>query len=120
MFSFFIEIILIGGEKLMAVAGLVCGIVATVFGVFFSWTGVAQIIGLVLGVAGIVLSVLGSKQCAVTGQPKGAATAGLILSIIGLIFCAIFTFVCVVCPCICMSEAEKELASALNELSRYY
>lgn len=89
----------------MAIAGLVCGIVSTALSIFFSWTGIGQLVALALGIVGIALSVLASKELAVNGQPKGSATAGLVLSIIGCVFGAIFTYICVVCPCICYGES---------------
>lgn len=74
----------------MAVAGLVLGIVSIVF----CWV---PFLGVILGVVGLILSVMGRKQC-LPGQ-TGMATAGLVLAIIGLCISGLYS-TCWTCACI--------------------
>jgi len=89
--------------KGLAIASLVCGIVA-VASCFF---GIYAAAGIVLGIVGIVLSVMAKKQIP-AGAPKGAATAGLVLSIIALAICTIVFIACMTC--------YAAVNSALNQL----
>jgi flagellar basal body-associated protein FliL len=66
----------------MDVAGLVFGILSTLFGI----TG----LGLILGVIGIPLSTISRSKLIKEKKPAGIATAGLILSIIGIVISVIF------------------------------
>jgi len=70
----------------MAVAGLVLGIIAAVTAWFF------PVVPIIVGVVGIVLSVLAMKQA-----KTGVATAGLVLSIIGVALAVIGTICLLVC-----------------------
>ncbi len=92
----------------MAVASLVLGIVSLVF-MFIPGIGS---IAPILAIIGIVLSVLGKKQLAATGQPTGVATAGLVCSIIGLVISGIFTLICAGCE----SFVENTIEDALWDL----
>ena len=85
----------------MAVAGLVLGIVSIVF----SFIGLGFPIGAILGVVGIILSVVAKKKA-----PTGMATAGLVLSIIGTILCLLLFVACVACL------GNAGLCAALAEL----
>ena len=67
-----------GGSNGLAIAGLVLGILAIV--TFF-----VPYAGIVLGLIGLVLSILGRKRANETGVGGGMAITGLILSIIGII-----------------------------------
>lgn len=75
----------------MAIASLVLGIVATVFGIIFGGFGW---IGILCGIVGIVLGALSKKN---KPEGNGMATAGLVLSIIGTILSAIVFIACVAC-----------------------
>ena len=78
----------------MGIVSLILGILATVFGIFCLVPGISYYgwIGIVLGVAGIVLAALANKK-----EKKGINTAGLVLSIIGTVLCAILFIACVAC-----------------------
>jgi hypothetical protein len=65
--------------KILSIIGLVCGIISTVF----LW--VPLYMGLLVGLPGLIVSIIGKGQNAKGGVRDGKATAGLILSIIGLV-----------------------------------
>ena len=65
-----------------AVASLVLGILAIVFG------------GLVLGIIGIVLGTQAKKSFLAEGAPTGMATAGIVCSIIGTVLGSIIFVAC--------------------------
>lgn len=81
-------------SKKKGIVSLILGILATVFGIFCLVPGISYYgwIGIVLGVAGIVLAALANKK-----EKKGINTAGLVLSIIGTVLCAILFIACVAC-----------------------
>ena len=79
--------------KGLSIAGLILGIIATVF---FWWPG-ANFVFLALGITGIVLSAISSSRAKAVGAPTGLATAGLVLSIIGTCLCGIGFFTCTLC-----------------------
>ena len=83
-------------SKGLSIAGLVCGCVSVVF----AYTPYVNIATIILGIVGIVLSVMGAKQAKANGESKGLATAGLIVSIVGLVMSVIGFFSCTVCSCI--------------------
>lgn len=88
--------------KGQAVAGLVLGIVAIVFGflgTFFS------ILALPMAIVGLILSVMGGKKLKAAGQPAGIATAGLVLGIIAVVFTGITFFTCGICTLCIVAEA---------------
>ena len=72
----------------LAIVGLVLGILALVFIFipFFQW------VGIIFGIAGIILSAIAKKQGA-----SGMAAAGLICSIIAVALCLITFLACAVC-----------------------
>ena len=82
------------GEKNMAVAGLVLGILSLIGG---SIPGVNAFPMWLLGIVGIILSAIARSKAQKEGQPTGIATAGLVLSIIGTIFAFIFFLACAIC-----------------------
>lgn len=83
------------------VAGLVLGIISLVF----YWAPYFNIVTLILGIVGIVLSVKGKKASAAVGAPTGAGTAGLVLSIIGVVLSGIGVFTCTLCAgALCAAE----------------
>ena len=98
------------GEKFMAVASLVLGIVAIVFsiipGLFF--------IGIIAGVIGIVLGVLAKKQLTAANQPTGMATGGMVTSIIGAALGLIIWLACMACS----SAALKGINDAAKEIKK--
>lgn len=73
----------------MAIAGMVCGIVAIVLS-FIPCIGILSIIPAILG---IIFSIIGLVQSKKTGEGKGMAIAGLVLSILAIIWIPIFVFV---------------------------
>ena len=83
----------------MAIAGLVLGIVSLVF----CWIA---FVGLIAGIVGLILSVMGRKNCQ-PGQ-TGMVTAGLVLSIIGVVFSGIWT-VCGICTWCAARDAANDL-----------
>ena len=92
--------------KGLSIAGLVLGIVATVFA-WFTWI---NIIALVCGIVGIILAIMGKKKAREAGAPMGIGTAGLVLSIIGTVLAGIGFLSCTLCV-ICAGNAIK---SAVN------
>lgn len=72
----------------LAIASLVCGIVAVVFSFLFTW------IGLIAGVLAIIFSVMGRKK--VEAGKTGMCTAGLVLGIIGAALSVVF-IACALC-----------------------
>lgn len=76
-----------------SVAGLVCGIIATVL----AWFYMVNIAALVLGIVGIVCAVKGKKAAVSAGAPTGLGTAGLVLSIIGTVLAGIGFVSCTLC-----------------------
>jgi RNA polymerase subunit RPABC4/transcription elongation factor Spt4 len=79
--------------KGFSVAGLVLGIVSAVGGFIPGLNYIAWLIGIV----GIVLSVIARKNAQEANQPTGQATAGLILSIVGTSLAFIGLIACVAC-----------------------
>ena len=74
----------------LAIVALVVGILSIIFAFAYTW------IGLILGIAGVVISAKARKQ----SQTK-MATAGFVCSIIGLVLSAVF----VVCVLACAAAA---------------
>ena len=80
--------------KGLSIAGLVLGIVATVF----AWWGLyLGIFALACGIVGIILAVMGKKKAVAAGAPTGIGTAGLVLSIIGTCLAGIGFVACTLC-----------------------
>ncbi|MBE6705220.1 MAG: hypothetical protein E7583_08165 [Ruminococcaceae bacterium] len=114
----------------MAIASLVCGIVSVVFSTMLHWivygvsyNSVCVYLGLITGIAAIVLSILASRQNAMFagGRPAlgGQNTmilVGLILGIVGFLFGFIGLMTCEVCFCLCASPEEK----FAREFYRYF
>lgn len=73
----------------MGVASLVLGIVSIVCSFF----GYGAIVGVILGIAGVILGAIGRKNV----YKQGVATAGLVCSIIGLVLSSILFIACVAC-----------------------
>ncbi len=82
-----------GQGKGKAIAGLVLGILSLIVG----WIPVYAVAGLPLAVVGLVLSVVGGKQCKAAGEPSGLATAGLVIGIIAVVCTAVTFFTCGIC-----------------------
>ncbi len=74
----------------MAVASLVLGIVAILFGVFGSGL---QFVGAICGIVGIILAVKGKEE----PDKAGIAKAGLVCSIIGTVLSLILFIACIAC-----------------------
>ena len=86
----------------MAVASLVLGIIAIVFGAF----GVIWI-GLICGIVGIIMGVLGTADPAKAGM----ATAGMVCSIIGAALSILFYVACYGCLACGQAAAINSLNS---------
>ena len=71
--------------KGLCVASLVLGIVSLVL----CWFYIIDIAALIIGIVGIVCSVVGRKRAIVAGVRSGIGTAGLVCSIIGLVLAAV-------------------------------
>ncbi len=97
--------------KVLSILGLVFGIVSLVL----FWCPFWNILGLLLGIAGIVLSVMGKKQAVAAGVPTGMATAGLVLSIIGAALSLIGFFTCTLCV-ICAQNAVNDAMNQYGDL----
>ena len=103
-----------------AIAGLVLGIVALVFGFI---PGICAVLSLPMAIVGLVLSVVGGKALKAAGQPAGMATAGLVIGIIAIVFTAISFFTCGICTlCVAneLNSAANELNDLANELNSLY
>ena len=74
--------------KGMAIASMVCGIVA----IPLSWVYVGTLVAIV----GLVLGILSSKKLKEQGAPAGMALAGIICSCVGLAI-AILVTACIAC-----------------------
>ena len=81
----------------MAIASLVLGIVAIVFGLIPIPIPGRGIIGLICAIVGVILGVVSRKKLKAAGQPTGAATAGMVLSIIALVLDIIAVIIAVAC-----------------------
>lgn len=46
---------------------------------------------------GLVLSIVGGKQCKAAGEPSGLATAGMVIGIIAVVITTITFFTCGIC-----------------------
>lgn len=88
----------------MGIASLVCGILSLLFALV-GGAGL-KFVGILLGIAGIVLGVLGKKD----EKQKGIATAGFVISIIGAALSLIFWIACVSCLS-AAGKAAKEIES---------
>lgn len=87
--------------KGFSIAGMVLGIVATIFA-WFAWFGY---IALACGIVGIICAAVGRKKAAEAGVTSGIGTAGLVLSIIGTTFAAIGVICCTICyASVCAAE----------------
>ena len=73
----------------MAIAGMVLGICAVFFAIFFWFL---WFISIILGVVGLVLSISARKQ-----NLTGMATAGLVLNIVALAFSVVLVLACTAC-----------------------
>lgn len=92
-----------------SVAGLVCGIVATVL----AWFYMINIVALILGIVGIVCAVKGKKAAVEAGAPTGLGTAGLVLSIIGTALAGIGFVSCTLCVTCAAAGASAGSLSGL-------
>lgn len=80
--------------KNKAIASMVLGIVAVVFGFIGIFTaGLFALVGVVCGIVGLVLASLSKKE----GMIGGMQTAGFVLSLLGLIFGGIVFVSCLAC-----------------------
>ena len=77
----------------MGIAGLVLGILSAIGG----WIPGLNYVAWVIGIVGIVLSVLARKKAVNENRPTNMATAGLVLSIVGTALSLIGLCVCTVC-----------------------
>jgi len=80
----------------VGVASLVLGILALVLALIPSF-GYTALLGVVLGIAALILGIVGRKQAVERGEKTGVATAGVVLGIIGLIFSALIFAACQYC-----------------------
>jgi RNA polymerase subunit RPABC4/transcription elongation factor Spt4 len=88
--------------KGFSIAGLVLGIVSAVGGFIPGLNYIAWLIGIV----GIILSVIARKNAREANQPTSQATAGLVLSIVGTALAFIGLIACVACVS-CASAAAS-------------
>ncbi len=65
----------------IAIAGMVCGIVAAVS----AWIPFIGIVGLAAGVIGLALSIVGLSRSRPTGHRRGPAIAGIVTSSVGIV-----------------------------------
>ncbi|MGC4113391.1 MAG: prolipoprotein diacylglyceryl transferase [Myxococcales bacterium] len=95
------------GSNIMAILGLVAGILA-VLCVFVEWIpivgGIAALVGLLLGTAAIVLSVMGRKAAYNGLGGQGTAMGGLIMGIIGVVFALLMG----TCQAVCWSGIKSQ------------
>lgn len=89
-----------------SIAGLVLGIISSVL----AWFYIINIISLVCGIVGIILAVKGKKLAVEASAPTGLGIAGLVLSIIGTCLAGIGFFSCT----LCVACASTTTAGLLN------
>ena len=70
--------------KVLSIVGIALGACATVLGIL----GLA-FVGLIFGVAGIVISLFAKKNAKAAEQPTKLATIGLIVSAMGVVVCIV-------------------------------
>ncbi len=85
--------------KNLATASLVCGILSLVFTFF----GYGALLGIIAGIAAIVLAVNSKKQ----GFEGGMRNAGLVLGIIGTVLCGITFVACALCMGACNAAVSS-------------
>ena len=118
-------------ENKSATSGLVMSIVGLALGVLapyisFGSLAVATAICVILNLAGIALSIVGTvssakakKALKAANAATGSATAGLVIGIIGIVMGGLTFFTCSLCAiCVCAAgEAiEEGVNGALNNL----
>lgn len=84
-----------------AIASLVLSIISLVC-IFFSWSLVMGLIGIVCSVIGLVLGIMANKE-----NKSGMATAGIVMSAIGLGLCALSLIACIACVSACNGAATS-------------
>lgn len=80
-----------GGSKGMSITSMCLGIASIVF----AWWSFFAIIGLLMGIAALILAVMARKK----NPSDGFALAGMICGIIGVVLSTIIFFACGVCIC---------------------
>lgn len=96
-----------GPTNVMAIVGIICGII----GIIACWFPYVNIVALVIAVLGIIFSVKGMGVAKTTGTGNGMAVAGLVCAIIGTVFAGIGT--------ICTVACGAALCSAQNEINSW-
>lgn len=76
-------------SKNKATASLVCGILS----IALFWAGYGALVGIILGVAAVVLSISAKKE----GFTGGMQTAGMVLGVIGIVICGLCFVSCIIC-----------------------
>ena len=79
--------------KGMSIAGLILGI----FAIILFWIPIFNVISLICGIVGLVLSAKGRGAAKAADVSAGLGTAGLVLSIIGVVLGGIRFLTCTVC-----------------------
>jgi len=96
--------------KGLSIAGLVLGIVATVF----AWFYMINMVALVCGIVGVVCAAVGRNKSIAAGIPNGIGTAGLVLSIIGTVLAGVGFFSCTVCVWCTANSVSNSLNTAFR------
>ena len=91
----------------LSIAALVCGIAGLVLLFVVFW------LGILAGIAAIILGAIAQKQAKTLGEPKGMATAGLVLGIVTLAL-VVLLVACIVCAGAALISAAP---GALGDLS---
>ena len=84
--------------KTFSILGIVFGGCSALFSALFMTIFAVSVMFLFLGIAGIILGVMGRKQSIECyGKPTGIATAGFLVSIIGTAISSLFILSCLAC-----------------------
>ena len=85
-------------SKTFSILGIVFGGCSALFSALFMTIFAVSVMFLFLGIAGIILGVMGRKQSIECyGKPTGIATAGFLVSIIGTAISSLFILSCLAC-----------------------
>jgi uncharacterized membrane protein YgaE (UPF0421/DUF939 family) len=68
----------------------IAGIIVGIFSIFFAIIPCTIFLGIILGVIGLILTIIGLNQAAKLNVPKGLLIAGLITSILGVLIAGLW------------------------------
>ena len=96
-----------GSAKGLGIAGMVCGIVSIVLSIYI-------VSGFIVGILGLIFSIISKKKSAEQGVRNSKATIGLVLSIIGLAITAFLLFCVIVYAVTDPEDFRRTLRESLD------